>query len=271
MEDEQQTDNHLLDVLKSTIISAINGEKTDLIEVPVLIFSRNESIEDVSTIDLIYLVIPFVNMARQDSPLAACEYLDELSHLRAVPAEFIRLWQEVKSGNCSRNTRLLLIQESRVFSTTYPLWDDREWLLDLIKHTFCRTVNLYIHQAREDFIRKTKDDDVYIKPTKCYKIMDDGRPVPLRINRNGVTPSIPLGLLGKTDLLKRDGGPTMSLEEYSNKVLEMMRRSERMREEVNDTIDEFTDEESVDRDKLVQNDEFNDDKKVNTGNTIGMG
>lgn len=264
--------------VRAAVLQILGGGSAGLVGCGPFIFSKNEDVSDISTADLILLAVPFVN---------ACHFLDadekkvqellksfanDCVALGVVDVDCAALWRRVLCGTSDRADRVSVYRATRGFLLGTANWGDREWVLGLLRHVFFRCLGMFGVATKEarflDSPRPSAPRAAHpARPPSVYRIGSCGHKIPIALGR-GSAPAVPPGLLGRSDILRRGSGPTMTLDEYADIVVANMKKTENQRLE---TLADKEESPETPRSKLLLEDEVNDQKRCNLGNTRGMG
>lgn len=149
-----------------------------------------------------------------------------------------------------RPDRVYLMEKVRSFKFDFIDWDDREFLIEMIKYTFYRSLLMLRSIANKEDIEKCESRNQYTDPCmQAYTLAPCGHVNPIYSERK--------------ELLSRRVKPTMSLDDYAKVVLENMKQREESRPK------DSSDEDS--RDRRPRDEDFADYKRNFRGNTKNVG
>lgn len=304
------------DALKHSLVKLFKNEPVDALHVEFPSLSKNERIEDVQTSELVPLLAPFVEAYRlletdpgeckanlvcfidgilalgiNDAPQHALEKNAPMllndggslfdRHTTSIPGEVANslseIWNNAKNGRYNRGDKIRLQKEIREFRYDFIDWEDREYLLGMLRYALCRSIQMYNWLENEERVKAAadeKDEFGAEKQTNAYKVWQCGHTTSLRV---AASTGYAEESVRRSDVLRRSNNPTMTLEEYGDMVLADMQSREakalNSKSAAEEGIEEYDDDrkEEDSRRKAIRNDSINDEKRSNLGNIKKMG
>lgn len=226
----------IMDVLMEREVGAVDAVGVE--------YSLNEDVDEIPTGDLLLHAIPFIRGVRSDRAGDREEALDlfrefcaDCEYLGLVDREVVRV-----CGMHGRENRIWMAYRLGRFRFDCADWDSREWVLELLEHLYIRSMRGIEHLQREmELAGMSREDDGERKGIECVRIDEGGR---------------------RENMLVSRIVPTMSLEEFADKVMGEVQETEAAGEE---------ESEDCSREELMRRDKRSDERSVQRGNTTGMG
>ncbi|EOB15442.1 hypothetical protein NBO_4g0070 [Nosema bombycis CQ1] len=274
--------------LKSQIVTELHGTKRHTI--------LNQvdydfgPLEEISTIDLPFLTIPFLNGRVYYNFNNKKESLDCFLEFKSL-LEGLGLISPVLKAACSsraREDKIKIYNLKRSFTYHFIDWEDREWVIKLLEYFYILSSEEIYFLKEEKNLPKSSDQ----KEIKHFEVIKIGNKSEYKsemvdLNREGLITApqpkpqstaasqpnffIEHTLLDKTtvkfnrkDLLKRRINPKYTLEDFGDVIAERLKKLEEM-PKIKPDIKEKTLKE------IREKDEEKDEKHVNKGNTERMG
>ncbi|KAI4291081.1 hypothetical protein PAPHI01_0381 [Pancytospora philotis] len=269
--------------LRLEILAFCASRRVEVCDFPPLVYSMYERIFDHPIEDWIRVAVPLLQaycLERSD-PAAALDslkqFMTDAIELRAIEKELFQIYRRLKFDKHDRADTRIINRYIKGFRCEYTDWENQFWLLELISYLFCRAMQMYTHLSREEavqWLHRTAPDAPTpdARPTEYFKIEPCLHKRPFSLKYGGVLGLAPTELIERPELLKRTGGPTMSLDEYADKVVDQMRKLENERAAQTELSDvESAETDSAERAALIAQDEVNDQKRCNLGNTYKQG
>jgi len=152
---------------------------------------------------------------------------------RTLPYTFDleRVLAEIQAGQLGRGDKIYMNSSIRDFHTGYFEWDDKDFLRDLLKICSYKSLLQLRSVINEENVAQLHEDDQVAKPMQAYNLMACGHLNP--VGGSGV---------GRKDLLKRRFNPTMTIEEYVEKLMSADRLKRRVSKEKSDDHERKMDE-----------------------------
>ncbi|ADM11032.1 uncharacterized protein Eint_020310 [Encephalitozoon intestinalis ATCC 50506] len=211
-----------------------------------------EDLHELSTSDLLNCTSPYIRGVVNDKVgnkyeglKLFKEYCEDCEYLKLVEEETIELCRT--SG---RDNKIKLWRKIREFRYDFIDWEDREWIMRLLEYFYIMSMKNIEHLNREIMLlQEKKDKESYKKKgIECIKVDSQGR---------------------ISDFLARRNSPTMTLDEFAEKIMLGMEKgpSTSSREEE----PEDSSSNNLSREELLKRDEERDEKEINRGNTTRMG
>lgn len=240
--------------IKSLILSILEGRELDSVDIVQAVerHSPNESLYEIPTGDLLNYTVPYIRGAASDRPESReksleyfSEYCDDCEYLGLVDKEVVELCRE-NSRAYNREARIRLANRLGRFRFGHVDWDDREWVVGLVEHLYIRAMKNIEYLRKEMELSENRGSEGHERKdgVECIRIDTRGRRERMLVNRIE---------------------PTLTLEEFADKLLSNMRESS------GPSLEEESSSEKYSREELMRRDEDGDTRSINRGNTTGMG
>lgn len=246
----------MLDI-KEALAKIIRKERVeDSIGMQADAYSKNESVDEMSVDALLNLSSFFIeayvldqnkNENKERIMELASKYCEECEYYRIVPERFAEARLRVMGSGFSREDRVFLHRQKNVLDTEFNRWNCRKWVLDLLRHLYIMSVELYNFLYVESMLSPhPKAESPSIPDIKCMSIDTRGLRKSMLVSRNN---------------------PTMTLAEFSEKL---MRNTKAEKQEIPEA-DVYYSSDDGELERLRKRDEFRDDAHCIRGNTHGKG
>lgn len=234
--------NHINDILDNK-----KSENTIIIENPNM-YSLNEDLEEINNQSLLSFTIPFVNGHLTLDISFYEEYMDLIDHYKIIDKQIKNMRQFTKENRTwKRNDKIGKDYFINNFTKLNRDFDDREWILDLLKYFYLISIDEVMFLVN---LKRIENPTGY--KTSDVKKYDNI----LRIDESGK----------RENLLVERNKPTMSLDDYAMKIMAEMKKNEK-ETVVNNVESDSSFETSI----MRKNDSLNDDGKRGSGNRKGFG
>lgn len=256
--------------IKESLSIILSGNQPNYISASPFIFSSNEHVDELNIDSLLLLFVPFINSAHfsHSNSLKAKEFaisfIDDLKdlHLFSRNDPLLGLYSRICSGTRNRDDLLFLKSTIAKTKPASLFLDNRESLLEILKHSACKALEILLWAVAEESVSKHINEETNTKKMHAIKVDKYGNAAAMNITNIYLINSEPIA---RKDLLRRRIKPTMSIETLANKIIENQNKEYEKQNkgnkayETSDEIDE-TDDEIKDR----------DDENIR-GNILGMG
>lgn len=243
--------------IKEALAKIIKKERVDdAVAMHTDAYSKNETMDEMSVDALLELSSFFVEAYVLDQNKSenkerimelAGKYCEECEYYRIVSERFAEVRQRVTSSGFSREDRVFMHRQKAAFDTTFQRWSCRQWVVDLLRYLYILSVELYNFQCIENMLRSSPKAEAASTPgIRCVSIDTRGLRKNMLVSRNN---------------------PTMTLAEFSEKLMRNMKTETQAATEANDRDGEDDGE----LERLRKRDEFRDDAHCIRGNTQGKG
>lgn len=243
--------------IKEALAKIVRKERVeDAVAMHTDAYSKNESVDEMSVDALLELSSFFIEAYVLDQNKSenkerimelSSKYCEECEYYRIVPERFAEIRQRVTSSGFSREDRVFLHRQKAAFDTAFHRWNCRKWVVDLLRHLYILSVELYNFQCVENMLRSPpKAESAGTPGIRCVSIDTRGLRKSMLVSRNN---------------------PTMTLAEFSEKLMRNMKAEGQSVPEA----DVRDGEDSGELERLRKRDEFRDDAHCTRGNTHGKG
>lgn len=158
-----------------------------------------------------------------------------------------RTYESICNNVYSRSDMVYLMEKVKSFRFDFIDWEDREFLIEMIKYTFYRSLLMLRSVSNREGVEKCKDGAHSAEPRmQAYVLAPCGHINPIYNERK--------------ELLSRRLKPTMSLDDYARTVLDDMKKKEKPESNSSEGS----------KDKKPRDEDFDDYKRNFRGNTKNM-
>ncbi|KAF9763257.1 hypothetical protein NGRA_1394 [Nosema granulosis] len=252
---------------------------------------ENCSLEDISTIDLPFIAVSYLNASLYDSWNNKQEAIDSYNEYNYLVES---LGVVVPFCVSTREDKIKVYSKKKSFSYHFIDWEDRDWLMKLLEYFYilsCESLNFlkhelklkdeHEHEHKQEHEHKHKQEHKqehehkHAYPLKTYKI--DNPPLyeegvvkeclakHQHVENNFILPEVKFN---RKDLLRRRINPKYSLEEFGDVLVERLEILKNLEKPLKINLEE---ENRISLEELRKQDEEKDDRHIQKGNTKNVG
>lgn len=235
--------------IRDLIVRAIEGRDMEVPETLGTMESGSADLHEVPTAELLSYTVPYLKgteddrKGHRDEALAHLkEYCEDCEYLGLVGKETVELCR-----GKDRESKIGMWRKTKEFRHDFIDWEDREWVLALLEYFYVMAVRSIEHLNKEVMLLQRKDHECAAgrEGIECVRVDSRGR---------------------IEDVLVRRNTPTMTLEEFADKLMLSMPESLASPEQ-----QEESSSEKCSREEALRRDEEKDERRISRGNTMGMG
>jgi len=170
-----------------------------------------------------------------------------------------KVMRDIIGNSYDRSARIYLISKVKSFKFDFIDWEDRDFLIEMIKYTFYKSLLALRTITNEENI-KQKPSEASEEPRsmESYKLYSCGHVDKIYDERK--------------ELLSRRLKPTMTMDELTSiAVTDMKKREEKSKIKEKNIIDKIEDSDSKSRDEYERLDSVKEDARSFPGNTKNIG